>query len=191
MFKKLIITVLIGSMMSGCAGFRENNLAQVKPEDMQMKTATKTKVFTQWSIHTAQKAAYAGPAAVNKEIFEKILIGCGCCDVVQNANEAEVIVTGETYPEAAGGTGKLGAVITGATLYVIPSWITTGRHISAVVKKGEVTRSYDLHDSMTMVQWFPMALLFPFANPMSMENEVVKNVYDTLLVNLKQDKFFK
>jgi len=82
------------------------------------------------------------------------------------------------------------AVITGLTLYIIPSWATDDFVLVAKVEREDgLKKVYTLADSTTLVQWLPMAFVFPVKN-FSVVPEVRKNMYKKMLFDMKKDGFF-
>ena len=83
------------------------------------------------------------------------------------------------------------AFITGLTLFVIPSWATSHVHIAADVKAKNSNNSYELRDSMVMVQWLPMIFAMPFTGtPIKIEKEVGENTYRSLILKMKNNGAF-
>lgn len=192
LFKNTVLTAVVAStvMLQGCAGFRANNIPVVTPEQLKFDAAQKTKVYSRWEVKsTANKLnvqTTVAMAVVAKKQFEDQLKLTNCCVVVENLNEADVVLNVTSHNDNDPGA-MMGAVLTGLSLYTIPSWATINFHISADVKKGDKSFQYDTKDSMKMVQWLPMALMFPFADPFTMEKAVGENVQKTLIANMKRD----
>lgn len=192
--KITLAAALTLTLLSGCAGFKDNQLPIVNEADFSASTNTKTKVFTRWSIDTdvelndTQKAMHS---AASKERFEEILVGSDCCTVVEGPLQADVVVTGKTYIEDHS-DAMAGALLTGLTLYTIPSWVTITPKISAEVSSGEKKRTYSFQDSMTMVQWLPMIFALPFTgNPISEGEKMENNVFKNLVLNIQNDGLLK
>jgi len=180
-------------LVSGCAGFKARNLPEVKQEDLRFTNTSKTKIFSRWSTNinsTADQQSKTSIAAINKEYFEAATSRSACCIVVEDPREADIVVTGTVHDENSS-AALFPAALTGASLYMIPSWVTSKVHISVEAKSGDVSRLYDLDDSMTMVQWLPMILAFPFSNPFTAEKQTIENVYNTLVLRMKNDGLLK
>ncbi|TAK93516.1 MAG: hypothetical protein EPO09_12365 [Aquabacterium sp.] len=196
MYKRFTVTALscAALLLSGCAGFKGNQLSPVSAQDLRSTAPVKTKVFSRWNLSSvpggnAQTAAAL--AAINKTNFENALKASDCCIVVESPEAADLVVDGIAHTEDKT-AALIPAVITGLSLFTIPSWITANVHISATAKNGGVSRSYDLQDHMTMVQWLPMLLVLPFAdNPFKAEKEITENVFNTLVVKIKSDGLVK
>lgn len=81
------------------------------------------------------------------------------------------------------------AMITGFSLYTIPSWATDKFAVKAIAKhKNGKSKQYILEDSTTLVQWLPMIFAFPVKN-FSVIPEVRKNMYRNILMQMKKDGF--
>lgn len=189
MFKKIsVVSVLSASLISsGCAGFRENNLKEVSKSDIQISSDQKVKVFSRWQLvgdssNEQMKAAFA---AINKKNFETALAESNCCITVEGPTEADVVVDGKAYNDNTA-AAVIPAFITGLTLFVIPSWVTSKVHIAADVKAKNSDNNYELKDSMVMVQWLPMIFALPFTgSPLKIEKEVGENTFRSLVLKMK------
>lgn len=192
MLKTTLLTTLVAGtiVLQGCAGFRANSIPVVTPEQLKFDTAQKTKVYSRWDVNSPtiklNDQTKVALAAMAKKQFEDQLKLTNCCVVVESLNEADVVINATSHNEN-NPAAMMGALLTGFSLYTIPSWVTINFHVSADVKKGDKAFQYDTKDSMKMVQWLPMALMFPFANPFPMEKAVGENVQKTLIANMKKD----
>lgn len=191
-YRIVLVSAIVASafQMSGCVGFRANNLATVKPEQLQFSSENKPKVFSRWKIESNSSLlndqAKAAAAAIHKKQFEKALTETNCCILVEGPTEANVVVSGTAYADN-NPAAMIPAFITGFSLYTIPSWVTAKVHISADVKAGEKTSSYELSDSMTMVQWLPMIFAMPFLdNPIKAGKEIDENTHKSLILKMKE-----
>lgn len=191
MFNRVAIVVLASLLATGCASFRTNELPVVKPAELASAAGTKTRVFSRWSVEgksapTNEQMKAAG-AAVHKKYFEEAITRSGCCVLVEGPTEAELVVDGRALAEN-NPAAMVPALITGLSLYTIPSWITARTHIRVEAKGAGLVKHYDLQDGMTMVQWLPMVLAMPFrTNPIKEGKSVDENVYNNLVVGMKKD----
>lgn len=193
MYKKVLsLTIVSASMlMVGCAGFKANNLPQVKAEDLHFASAKKTKVFSRWTIESnsslANEQAKTMGAALHKKYFDDAIKATDCCLIVEGPNDADVVVDGKAIDES-NPAAVIPAFITGLSLFTIPSWVTAKVHISASAKTNSASQSYELQDSMTMVQWLPMIVALPFTgSPIKAGKEVDENTYKNLVLKMKND----
>lgn len=197
MCKKLLGAGIVCAMLftTGCAGFKAHDLPDVDTKSLQFTSATKTKVFSRWTVDTdsalANDKMLAAGGAVHKKYFEDAINRSACCVLVEGPNDADVVVTGKFINEN-NPAAMIPAMITGFSLFTIPSWATSNCHIAVQAKNGDLSKSYDLKDSMTMVTWLPMVLAMPFTdNPITAEKEMFENTYSTLVLNMKNDKILK
>lgn len=195
MFNRVLIVVLASLLATGCAGFRANQLPVVKPAELASTPATKTKVFSRWAVTgksaPANEQMKAAAAAVHKKYFDEAITRAGCCVLVEGPTEAEVVVDGKALAEN-NPAAMFPAILTGLSLYTIPSWITANTHIQVEAKGAGVSKSYDLQDGMTLVQWLPMILAMPFrTNPIKDAKAVDENVYNNLVLGMKKDGLLK
>lgn len=177
----LISSLLAAStLLQGCAGFKANKLPAVADASLQTSNTSKTKVFSSWRVEPAHSPS------VHKKRFDEALLGSNCCVLVDKAEDAELLIDGVFYDHNSPTTLLFG-FITGATMFVVPSWHTINVHVSAEAKRGEQRFNYEVADSITMVMWLPMFLAQPFANPIDGEREVTENTYKSLVLKMKND----
>lgn len=188
--KKIGLIAVAGMLvvLQGCAGFSGNKIDKVGADQLRTASTKKVKVFSRWAFKTdsSNEQINAANAAIYKKRFEEVLAAADCCSIVEGPTEADLIVDGAGHDENSK-AAMIPALITGFSLYTIPSWVTINFHVTANAQKGTVKRTYDVSDSMTMVQWLPMALAFPFANPFPMEKELADNVIRNLILKMKRD----
>jgi hypothetical protein len=185
---KLMLCAASGALLlSGCAGFRARQLPEVAAQDLRATPAVKTKVYSNWVMGNDGPQNAQALLKNSKTQFEKALERSDCCTVVNAAAEADVVVEGKVFDEQSQ-LAMIPALITGFSLYAIPSWVTANVHLTATAKRGDTLRSYELQDKMTMVQWLPMIVVLPFTgNPIKAETQMVENAYNNLVVNIKKD----
>jgi hypothetical protein len=188
---KLALAALSGAMLlSGCAGFRANQLGDANKLALKSSAPVKTKVFSRWHMAAGTKgddSALNLLAAMGKKHFEDALRTADCCVLVESLNEADLVVDGTVYNDV-DPMAWLPAVITGFSLYTIPSWVTDKVHVAATATKGDTRKTYELKDQMTLVQWLPMLVALPFTgNPFRNGAEMTDNLYQHLVLRIKQD----
>jgi len=191
MHQKFLGLALVCAAVTGCAAFPGNNLPQVGSDALLVSPAKKTRVFSRWSVEsqssTLNEQVKIAQAALSKKAFDDALSNSGCCQIVEGPAEADLVVDGRAFNES-NPAAMIPAFITGLSLYTIPSWVTARVHISAEAKRGLAARSYELQDSMTMVQWLPMIFAMPFSdNPIKAEKQMAENTYNTLVLKMKDD----
>ncbi|NKE70783.1 hypothetical protein [Candidatus Manganitrophus noduliformans] len=80
------------------------------------------------------------------------------------------------------------AMITGFSLYTIPSWATDHYTVTAkVTTQDGKEHIYELTDAMTTVQWLPMILVFPFQNMVNVSKQVRQNIWKNLILKMQKD----
>jgi len=85
---------------------------------------------------------------------------------------------------AAAGAGFLG----GLTLCTIPCWATDWYKMKADVTTAQgLTKTYVLDDGLTTVFWLPLAVIAPFHTPEKVSEDVRKNLYKTLVQQMRKD----
>lgn len=177
--------------LQGCAAFRGEKLPKVDATQLEVtQGSNKLKVFARWTSDALvdpvpDKALQVG-SELSKKSFEDAIAASHCCTFVDQEAQADLLVDGIRYIK----TDKLTAapvLLTGLTLYLIPSWETTPFKVSVRVQKGMDMRVYELEDSVTTIQWLPFILAMPFADPLTVSSAVESNVYKTLVLKMKAD----
>jgi hypothetical protein len=178
------------ALLQGCAGFKGNQLAEVEPADLKVAQNSNIKIYDSWTFESTNgfvnKNVQETLAEKHKKSFEDAIKSADCCIVVNDPSQADLIVTGRAINES-NAAAMIPALITGFSLYTIPSWATSKVHLVVEVKQNGKKLDYDLKDHATLVQWLPMMFVFPFANPFTMEQEVAENAHRTLVAKLIQE----
>lgn len=175
MIKKIAAaTVLSGAFaLSGCATFQGYEAPDYDLKSMKLP-ATDQKMG--YSIKTVG----GGKLPINREALVSVFDDYGF-DLRQSRIEQEdiphlyVTVAKDYNPFAI-----VPSVITGATLYIIPSWLTVDLKVNAQVKYRDRVYRYKQKGSATLVQWLPMIFVMPAAPPGSAQPAVVKHMYQTI-----------
>ncbi len=197
MIKKFLsvgLTIVLFSL-SSCAGFKAHNLPEIEDKDLKFSSENKVKVYSKWELDS--KAAVMNDQIKSSRItfykqkFENAIKKADCCILVEWKDEADIIVEGVAYEEDHS-LAMLGAMISGATFTILPTWITTKADISVNAKKYNKSYPYKLSDSATMVIWLPLIIVTPFqGNIVKIENDVYENTFKTLVVKMGRDGLFK
>lgn len=186
--RPIALATLIATI-TGCAGFSANKLAPVSPDSLVSHSGEKVNVLSRWKAESrsvfSNKSAFA---AKQKKQFEAVLDATQCCMIVESPEDATITIDAIAYDEVSR-AAYIPAVITGLSGYVIPSWVTFPTHFSAQVSNGSKSSTYELTDSFTLVQWLPMLLAAPFANPFRIEKEVSNNVFSVFISKMRADGF--
>lgn len=181
----LVITV----SLSGCAVFRSNDLPETGTLPPPAAAAQKPKAGYEFS--SAVNMGNKNPAHENlrakQEIeFAEVLRESGYFAAVEKGNGKDVNISVELV-EKGNPAAVAAAVVTGLSLYTIPSWATVELEATCRVTAADGrTHEYKMKDSATLVQWLPMMVVFPFKSFSEME-ELRKNIYRTLIVRMQAD----
>lgn len=194
LLKPLTLLVLTTSLAS-CVSIRSDKYVAIKSEDLKVSSAKKSKIFIDWgfrSINNSNPPEIVVDSVVSaqKKLFSEGIKESECCEIVSDKDEAEIIVTGKFHNETSQ-AGLYASIVTGLTLYVVPSWMNSKMRITVTVNKRKLTKDYDLKDSLFFAQWLPLVVVPIFTgNQIAVETEVNKNLYKTLLTQMKKDEFF-
>lgn len=102
-------------------------------------------------------------------------------------NQAEIIIQARLVNS---GTPAviIPAIITGLSLYTIPSWATDNYDVTAKVTTPDgKEHTYQLTDSITSYQWLPLIVIAPFNTAGNVSKEVRQNIWKNLILNMQQD----
>ena len=196
-FSSIILLVSLLLLESGCIGIRNNKLPQVDKKDLQFFSAKKTKLFSSWNFDSqelpTESKSQSNQVQVSdafKKRFNNFITNSGCCIMVSKPSAADVILEGEMYNDNNKNTVLTAALISPLTLYIIPSWIEAKHHMVIKAKSGNKFASYELQDSLTIVQWLPLIVALPFRDsPAKTANQMFDNAMNTLLLRIKNDGF--
>lgn len=181
--KSLGIVVAATAMLSsGCAVFKSNDLPPVDSQSYAVTNAQPIKVYSNWT-----PGAGGATAAAQQRYFESALSSAGCCDIVTDATQADVVVNGTDAFRMTPGAG-ITAMLSGFTFGVIPSWAKAGTSLRVGVTSAGKEHRYTVSDSATMVMWLPMVLAMPFTeSPFTVDRTINENAYKTLVLRMKND----
>lgn len=184
MTKTHLTIVIVTLALQGCAGFQGKNIERFA--DSKISTSEKPKVHYKATFSANMIAGRLSEVQQEGE-FIRAVRDSECCIVTTDeaSSDVQIRVAIAKYENPA---ALIPAFITGFSLYTIPSWATT-RYKFSVTGGGRDKRSfsYELEDTMTLVQWLPMMFVFPFAMPTDAEDRVVKNMHKHLLHRLHED----
>jgi hypothetical protein len=177
-------------MLTGCASFPRNQLPTVEKLQPPPEGAKRLNAVYSFSsgvdLFGKQEHQENVRALLEKE-FVDVLRESGYFASVTSGNQGEmhiqVRLVNSGTPAA-----MIPAVITGLSLYTIPSWATDRYNITAkVLPPDGKERTYELADAMTTVQWLPMIVVAPFKNIVSVSGEVRRNIWRHLILKMQQD----
>ncbi|MDK9709204.1 MAG: hypothetical protein OEL83_19345 [Desulforhopalus sp.] len=188
--RNLAILLIFASLfLTGCAGIKNNNIAVIGdgafPRDNDKE---KTRIFYRVIYHSNMDISSTTISENAQEgEFIRAVRNSECCTVTtdETNSDVQVRVTINKYENP---LGLIPAVITGASFYIIPSWATSEYTFNVnVVAQNKQVHNYEVKDAWTLVQWFPMMFVFPFATPDNAEEHVLRNMHKYLLYILKND----
>jgi hypothetical protein len=184
----LLVFALVTSL-SGCAIFRANDLPEVGSLPGPAAASTKPNAgyaFISHSSMGAKTPVQGEMLAKQEDEFAKVLRDSGYFASVNKANGKDVNISIDLL-ESGDPAAMVGAFITGFSLFTIPSWATIDMQATCTVVTADgKSRTYTLKDSVTMVNWLPMVLVFPFKNFSEVE-ALRQNIYKTLIVKMQAD----
>ncbi|HDY97431.1 MAG TPA: hypothetical protein ENH72_02970 [Pseudomonas sabulinigri] len=178
---KILGMLVIASilMTSGCAAFKANNLPTVDKASYTVQNQERVKVFSTWKAREGE--------AMHKNYFDAAIRTSGCCDIVGDREQADLVVDGTSVDEF-NKAALIPAMISGFSFGVIPSWANIPIHLRVTATSSGEQHTYDLADSATMVTWLPMLLAMPFTgHPVTTEKDMTQNAYNTLVSRMKTD----
>ncbi|MFT6600086.1 MAG: hypothetical protein ACJATD_000935 [Alloalcanivorax sp.] len=191
MFKmKMPVLLIVTSLLAtGCARFQAHQVSEV---DLAGRESDRTS--SGYMTYTIDKRATYGALGTYEESLESAMRDRGWrlrqSEVpIKDAPHMYVNVSLSKDPAA-----LLPAMLTGFTLYTVPSWETSNYKVTAqVITKSKEREEYfyEVKDKITLVQWLPMVLAFPFAYPFSAEEETLSRMYKNIAMKIDQDMVVK
>ncbi len=181
MYRKTILAALapVTMLINGCVSFQAHNLPTIPPREAQVARAEKVKVFTQWKYQNDGKT-YNN--SYDNEI-ENELRKSGCCEIVSNASEATLLLTGTTNQIDTDGLFQI--YFEAISLAAIPTWSTNTVRINVTAFDGEKQNYYSFSDSYTEVVWLPFIVVAPFTSRPNLTDNINRNI----IIALKKDGY--
>lgn len=188
-----LIAILIFLSLSGCAIFEGGNVPKTALESYQGAEGSKPSLsYTTYAEGGLQKIEPLPEEAqkIIEEEFTSVLNSSGYFQSVTKGEEKADIAIKMKIVNTGDPSSLIGAVITGLSLYTIPSWATDNfKVVAEVTRKDGLSKTYELKDTTKIVQWLPMMFAFPFNN-FSVITEVRQNMYRKVLADMQKDGFF-
>lgn len=191
--KKNLVLVVVLTLLSGCAVFEGGKVPKTTlasyEGDSNAKPTIAYSSTAMGGLSKVQKLPDTTQSVIEGELLA-VLEEANYFSRISKVDESadiklDVVLTNSGNPAA-----MIPALITGFSLYTIPSWATD--NFNLVVKaerKDGMIKEYTLADSTTLVQWLPMIFVMPAKN-FSLVPEVRKNMYRKVLDDMKNDGFF-
>ena len=182
-----LLLVLAFASIAGCATFPGNVLPEVTsfPVATNKPSVNVTLSFRQYvNGQPVNIAVKTGELNLQKKVierFEKSGLYSSVSVVNQNS---DFTVTTSVLDEGSGSMGM--AVVTGLTLYLVPSSATDTFKVTAVVKNNKtgVEKTIELEDFTTMCQQLFLLPLLPFKMMPAVVSDVQNNIMDTLAIRV-------
>lgn len=190
---KNLALVLLFTVISGCAVFDGGEVPKttlVPLEDgINTKPTLSYKSIAMGGIATVAELPESNQSIISGELLTVLEESKYFSRIAQKDESAEISME-ITLTNSGDPVAMIPAMITGFSLYTIPSWATDNFSLVAKVeRKDGLHKEYVLADSTTLVQWLPMIFLFP-VNNFSVIPDVRKNMYKKVLSDMKEDGFF-
>lgn len=189
-FCRFLLFISLCFTLSGCAVFSGGNVPATVL--MPLENTDQKKPTISYDI-TASDGFFS--TSKSSEIIQNVIAGEFLQTLEQseyfsriskNDDEADLNLS-VTIKNSGNPAALIPAMITGFSLYLIPSWATDNFVVTAVAKnKDGNSKQYVLEDSTTLVQWLPMMFVFPVKN-FSVIPEVRKNMYRNIVMQMKND----
>lgn len=179
--KRTIWLLAFTALISGCAGFQSNQLSIISPDSsLLVKAEVMTYSITEDSTYGSLEAFDdALISEMNKYGWKmrqspKAKSGVPHLDINLKLSKDPAAL--------------LPAMLTGFSLYTIPSWETSDYKLTAnFINANGKEYDYEIGDDVVLVQWLPLLLAFPFANPFTAEKEIIEKLYNNLAHRLSKD----
>lgn len=187
------LALALATNIAGCAIFEGGNVPKTTltdyADDGTLKPSISYKCSAKGGLFSTSESSDTGQSVIEGELLTVLVSSDYFGSISQDDPSADISMD-VTLTNTANPLAMIPAVITGLSLYLIPSWATDNFEVVAKVKRQDgFTKEYTLIDSTTLVQWLPMVFAFP-ANNFSQIPEVRKNMYRKLLSDMQKDGFF-
>ncbi|EGU34617.1 hypothetical protein [Vibrio scophthalmi] len=192
MTKLKLIFSLFALLLNGCAVFDGNEIPHTNLDYLKQDSFIPTlsyNVHANTDLVTLSESSETVHGVVEGELLN-VLESSQYFRRISRVDSTADIFMNITITNSGSPIAVIPAFITGATLYIIPSWATDTFEVQAnVISNNGLNKTYKFKDSTILVQWLPMAIFYPFNN-FDTVPAVRKNIYRTLLKEMKNDGFF-
>ncbi len=191
MIKVLAVVLMVA--VSGCAVFDGGKVPTTTLSAYENNGDSKPTLsyssIAMGGLSSTKKLPEAGQSIIEGELLS-VLESSDYFSRISKQDESAEISIEVTLTNSGNPAAMIPAVITGLSLYAIPSWATDNFDLVAKVERQDgLKKEYILADSTTLVQWLPMIFVFPAKN-FSVVPDVRKNMYKKVLSDMKEDGFF-
>jgi len=191
---RTIAFFLVSFQITGCASFPRNQLpiaAKVQPA-----AANENKPSVSYSFSSGvdlfgkQDHNEKVRSILERELID-VLNESRCFASMSPNGPGDIYIQVELI-NSGNPAAMIPAIITGASLYTIPSWATDKYNVTAKIRvPGQKEHTYTFADSMTTAQWLPLVVVAPFKNMVNVSKDVRKNIWQTMILNMQKDAIFK
>jgi hypothetical protein len=189
-FGRFLLFISLCFTLSGCAIFNggkvpETVLMPMEKTD-QKKPTISYDITASGGVFSTSKSPEFIQSIIAGELLQTLEQSEYFSRISKNDDEAELSLS-VTIKNSGNPAALIPAMITGFSLYTIPSWATDKFVVTAVAKnKDGNSKQYVLEDTTILVQWLPMIFVFPIKN-FSVIPEVRKNMYRNIIMQMKND----
>lgn len=197
--------ILVGAtlLVGGCAMFPDNQLPEVKtlPNKSQFTNRPSLALDVKYRMDTSggeggtpaeNVQMTANLKAIVEEITKESTMFSRYSMDAFDAKNMDYTVKLEVIERAAMGPALAGAIITGLTLYIIPSKVSIAYDLNATVsdRNGAKLKTYELRDGLSMWQGI---VFLPFGEKDIIETpkNVVRNMVKNLYQNMAKDNLLR
>lgn len=184
-----LCAILFVFLVTGCAGFHSTELAKISGDSLSRQSSSKPQIYLSvvYDGNMEMRRATKMAATVREE-FDRAVRVADCCMISANETDSDLTIKAKIY-KYENPAALVPAILTGLSLYTIPSWATLEYTLKAnVTTKSKQSFNYEIQDSWTLLQWLPMMFVFPAYPPNKAEESVFRNLNEHLLYQLHQDK---
>lgn len=191
---KLIVVVIVLSVITGCAMFAGEKVPETTLVEPAAGNQAKPKLSYQFNAIGGLSGPKDLPDAVEQkikiELLEELQKSQYFGNITENTSDSDIELN-VTLTNTGNPAAIIPALITGFSLYTIPSWATDRFEVKGQAKnKNGLEREYVLNDTTTIVQWLPMLFAFPFNN-FSVVKDVRANMYRSVIQQMYEDGFMQ
>ncbi len=189
---KIAMSLFLGLTIFGCAVFNggkvpETVLTPLEKMD-QPKPTISYGIMAMGGLFRTSNSPEIVQSIIAGELLQTLEQSNYFSRISKNDDEADISLS-VTIKNTGTPAAMIPAIITGLSLYTIPSWATDNFEVTALARNRRgYSKEYTLSDSTTLVQWLPMLFVFPVKN-FSVIPEVRKNIYRNILSQMKIDGF--
>lgn len=186
----MLLILIVNFALSGCAVFDGGKVTKTHLMPMDIAQESKPSIsyvtLARGGLSETVDLPQQFQRAIENE-FRQTLRESGYFSEITKENDQADIKMDVTVTNTGNPAAIVPAIITGLSLYTIPSWGTDRFEVVAkVTNRSGQHKEYVLTDTTTLVQWLPMIFVFPAKN-FSVIPEVRQNMYRNVIFQMKED----